>query len=146
MIGLRKEIQDAAIDRLDIFGRDNGISRRTPPLCNRNSRRNAAQNDLSRLSFGQTKWTIIFAGGRLIVGSSQYGYGKHAVVYLFPRRFYAYSHVIDETGSCKSGAFRLCIGGAKMMRERKIGSVFIEQDARIVGIVTEADIVRRAVG
>src|SRR3954447_18177928 len=35
---------------------------------------------------------------------------------------------------------------AKMMRERKIGSVFIEQDARIVGIVTEADIVRRAVG
>ena len=35
---------------------------------------------------------------------------------------------------------------AKMMRERKIGSVFIEQNARIVGIVTEADIVRRAVG
>ena len=35
---------------------------------------------------------------------------------------------------------------AKMMRERKIGSVFIEQDARIVGIVTEADIVRRAIG
>jgi CBS domain-containing protein len=35
---------------------------------------------------------------------------------------------------------------AKMMRERKIGSVFIERDARIVGIVTEADIVRRAVG
>lgn len=35
---------------------------------------------------------------------------------------------------------------AKMMRERKIGSVFIEHNDRIVGIVTEADIVRRAVG
>ena len=34
---------------------------------------------------------------------------------------------------------------AKMMRERKIGSVFIEQNERIVGIVTEADIVRRAI-
>jgi CBS domain-containing protein len=38
------------------------------------------------------------------------------------------------------------LDAAKMMRERKIGSVFIEQNGRIVGIVTEADIVRRAVG
>lgn len=38
------------------------------------------------------------------------------------------------------------LDAAKMMRERKIGSVFIEQNDRIVGIVTEADIVRRAVG
>lgn len=35
---------------------------------------------------------------------------------------------------------------AKIMREQKIGSVFIEHNDRIVGIVTEADIVRRAVG
>jgi CBS domain-containing protein len=35
---------------------------------------------------------------------------------------------------------------AKLMRERNIGSVFIEQNDRIVGIVTEADIVRRVVG
>lgn len=38
------------------------------------------------------------------------------------------------------------LDAAKMMRDRKIGSVFIEQNDRIVGIVTEADIVRRAVG
>lgn len=38
------------------------------------------------------------------------------------------------------------LDAAKMMRERKIGSVFIEHNNRIVGIVTEADIVRRAVG
>ena len=38
------------------------------------------------------------------------------------------------------------LDAAKIMRERKIGSVFIEQNDRIVGIVTEADIVRRAVG
>src|SRR5688500_17108513 len=38
------------------------------------------------------------------------------------------------------------LDAAKMMRERKIGSVFIEQNDRIVGIVTEADIVRRAIG
>jgi CBS domain-containing protein len=34
---------------------------------------------------------------------------------------------------------------AKVMRERKIGSVFIRQDSRIVGIVTETDIVRGVV-
>ena len=35
---------------------------------------------------------------------------------------------------------------AKMMREQKIGSVFVEQNRRIVGIVTETDIVRDVVG
>ncbi|WP_447980524.1 CBS domain-containing protein [Candidatus Nitrospira bockiana] len=35
---------------------------------------------------------------------------------------------------------------AMLMRERKIGSVFVEDENRIVGIVTETDIVRRAVG
>jgi CBS domain-containing protein len=34
---------------------------------------------------------------------------------------------------------------AKVMRERKIGSVFIRQNSRIVGIVTETDIVRGVV-
>jgi CBS domain-containing protein len=38
------------------------------------------------------------------------------------------------------------LDAVKIMCERKIGSVFIEQNDRIVGIVTEADIVRRAVG
>lgn len=32
------------------------------------------------------------------------------------------------------------------MRERKIGSVFVQVDARIVGILTERDIVREVVG
>lgn len=31
---------------------------------------------------------------------------------------------------------------ARLMRERRIGSVFVRQDHRIVGIVTETDIVR----
>jgi CBS domain-containing protein len=34
---------------------------------------------------------------------------------------------------------------AKIMRERRIGSVFVEQRGRIVGIVTEADVVRKVV-
>jgi len=34
---------------------------------------------------------------------------------------------------------------AKVMRERRIGSVFVEQRGHIVGIVTEADIVRKVV-
>ncbi|HKW85465.1 MAG TPA: CBS domain-containing protein [Nitrospiraceae bacterium] len=38
------------------------------------------------------------------------------------------------------------VEAAKVMRERKIGSVFVEQDGRIVGIVTEPDIVRKVVG
>jgi len=32
---------------------------------------------------------------------------------------------------------------AKIMRERRIGSVFVQQQGRIVGIVTESDIVRK---
>ena len=35
---------------------------------------------------------------------------------------------------------------AKLMRDRKIGSVFVEENERIVGIVTETDIVRRVIG
>lgn len=38
------------------------------------------------------------------------------------------------------------VDAAKVMRERKIGSVFVEQDGMIVGIVTEPDIVRKVVG
>lgn len=37
------------------------------------------------------------------------------------------------------------IEAAKVMRERHIGSVFVEQHGRIVGIITEADIVRKVV-
>ena len=35
---------------------------------------------------------------------------------------------------------------ARMMTERKVGSVFVEQNERLVGIVTEPDIVRKVVG
>ena len=35
---------------------------------------------------------------------------------------------------------------AKTMRERKVGSILIRMDKRIVGIVTELDIVREVVG
>ncbi len=35
---------------------------------------------------------------------------------------------------------------ARVMNERHVGSVFIEQDDRVVGIVTESDIVRKVVG
>jgi CBS domain-containing protein len=35
---------------------------------------------------------------------------------------------------------------ARIMRERRIGSVFVEQNKRIIGIVTETDIVREVVG
>jgi len=35
---------------------------------------------------------------------------------------------------------------ARVMRERQIGSVFVKQSQRIVGIVTEPDIVRKVVG
>ena len=38
------------------------------------------------------------------------------------------------------------IEAAKTMRVRKIGSIFVRIDHRIVGIVTEADIVREVVG
>jgi CBS domain-containing protein len=35
---------------------------------------------------------------------------------------------------------------ACVMKERRIGSVFVQQNERIVGIVTETDIVRRTLG
>lgn len=35
---------------------------------------------------------------------------------------------------------------AKLMSDRKIGSVLVEQNGEIVGIVTESDIVRKVVG
>ncbi|MBI3603960.1 MAG: CBS domain-containing protein [Nitrospirae bacterium] len=38
------------------------------------------------------------------------------------------------------------LDAARIMKERRIGSVFVEQNARIVGIVTETDIVREVVG
>lgn len=38
------------------------------------------------------------------------------------------------------------VEAAKLMASRKIGSVFVEDGDRIVGIVTEPDIVRKVVG
>jgi CBS domain-containing protein len=38
------------------------------------------------------------------------------------------------------------VQAAKMMRQRKIGSVFVRLEGRVVGIVTEPDIVREVVG
>ena len=38
------------------------------------------------------------------------------------------------------------VQAAQMMRQRKIGSVFVRLEGRIVGIVTEPDIVREVVG
>ena len=38
------------------------------------------------------------------------------------------------------------VEAAKTMREKKIGSILIRMDKRIVGIVTEPDIVREVVG
>jgi CBS domain-containing protein len=38
------------------------------------------------------------------------------------------------------------VDAAKKMRDRKVGSVFIRLDGRIVGILTESDIVREVVG
>lgn len=38
------------------------------------------------------------------------------------------------------------VDAARVMKERMIGSVFVEQNARIVGIVTETDIVREVTG
>lgn len=35
---------------------------------------------------------------------------------------------------------------SRLMRDRKIGSVFVEEYGRIIGIVTEADIVRKVNG
>ena len=38
------------------------------------------------------------------------------------------------------------IEAAKLMKAHKVGSVFVKQDDRIVGIVTEPDIIRKVVG
>ena len=38
------------------------------------------------------------------------------------------------------------VNAAKLMSRRKIGSVLVEHDHHIVGIVTESDIVRKVVG
>jgi CBS domain-containing protein len=38
------------------------------------------------------------------------------------------------------------IEAAKLMKERKVGSIFVRREDRIVGIVTEPDIVRKVVG
>ena len=38
------------------------------------------------------------------------------------------------------------VQATKMMRQRKIGSVFVRLEGRVVGIVTEPDIVRGVVG
>jgi CBS domain-containing protein len=38
------------------------------------------------------------------------------------------------------------IEAAKLMREYGVGSVFVKQENRIVGIVTEPDIIRKVVG
>lgn len=38
------------------------------------------------------------------------------------------------------------IQAAKLMKDHKVGSVFVEQENRIVGIVTEPDIIRKVVG
>ena len=38
------------------------------------------------------------------------------------------------------------VEAARVMNHNKIGSVFVHQNARIVGIVTEPDIVRKVVG
>lgn len=38
------------------------------------------------------------------------------------------------------------LDAAKLMREHRVGSVFVEHNARIVGIVTETDIVREVIG
>ena len=35
---------------------------------------------------------------------------------------------------------------AKLMKTHKIGSVFVKQKGRIIGIVTEPDIIRKVVG
>ena len=38
------------------------------------------------------------------------------------------------------------IDAAKLMKNYKVGSVFVKQENRIVGIVTEPDIIRKVVG
>jgi CBS domain-containing protein len=43
-------------------------------------------------------------------------------------------------------AGRSAMEAAKLMKTHKIGSVFVKRDNRIVGIVTEPDIIRRVIG
>ena len=38
------------------------------------------------------------------------------------------------------------VDAAKIMKNRKIGSILVEHDQHIVGIVTESDIVRKVIG
>ncbi len=38
------------------------------------------------------------------------------------------------------------VDAARLMRDRSIGSVFVEEQGRVIGIVTEADIVRKVTG
>ncbi len=49
-------------------------------------------------------------------------------------------HLVD----IRAGAS--AIEAAKLMKQHKVGSVFVKQDQRIVGIVTEPDIIRKVVG
>lgn len=41
---------------------------------------------------------------------------------------------------------RSAIDAAKLMKTHKVGSVFVQKDNRIIGIVTEPDIIRKVVG
>ena len=41
---------------------------------------------------------------------------------------------------------RSAIEAAKLMKTHKVGSVFVHKDNRIIGIVTEPDIIRKVVG
>jgi CBS domain-containing protein len=41
---------------------------------------------------------------------------------------------------------RSAIEAAKLMTTHKVGSVFVQKDNRIIGIVTEPDIIRKVVG
>ncbi len=43
-------------------------------------------------------------------------------------------------------ACRSAMEAAKLMKTHKIGSVFVKRDNRIVGIVTEPDIIRKVIG
>ncbi|MDC4226927.1 MAG: CBS domain-containing protein [Candidatus Manganitrophus sp.] len=45
----------------------------------------------------------------------------------------------------KTGAMTTLVETAQMMRRYKIGSVFIEEEGRYLGIVTESDLVRKGI-
>ena len=46
----------------------------------------------------------------------------------------------------KMESARSAMEAAKLMKTHKIGSVFVKRDNRIVGIVTEPDIIRKVIG